>query len=66
MIYFIVFFFLKSIYWIGPFIGAIVAAIVYRTVQFINFRAFLLDNFAESHDEEILVSESRETSARLR
>lgn len=54
-----------SIYWIGPFIGAVVAAIVYRTVQFINFRAFLLDKFAESHDEEILVTESRESSARM-
>jgi len=42
---------LQAIYWVGPFIGGIVAAIVYRVVQFINVRADILKTYEENVDQ---------------
>jgi hypothetical protein len=43
----------QGVYWVGPFIGGVVAAIVYRIVQFINKRADKLKAIEEAAQQQL-------------
>jgi hypothetical protein len=49
----LLFFYEQAIYWLGPFIGGIVAAVVYRIVHLINRRADKLKAAEEAAQHQL-------------